>query len=280
MATSESVRTMARPAGRIASPRAARGAAYPAVVALKYGTMPALLILIWEIAPRLNLVSPVFFPPFSVVAHTAWSLLLSGVLPRHAMASVGRAGAGLMLATALAVPLGVGISASRLLSDMLSPVLEAFRNTSPLALLPAFTLVLGIGEVSKVTMVVYATFWPILLNTIAGVRGVDRVLVKAGRAMGLSRVQLVTRIVLPAAMPTIFTGIRLAMSAAFLVLIAAEMNGARAGLGFFVNSAQANFQIPEMYSGILALSAVGLFFNGALVLLGRRIGVLRKSVAP
>ncbi len=269
-ASSRSVQAQARDAGAMA-----RRSVQITAQLLKYTLAPALFVLTWEMLPRLGIVNPVFFPPFSRVAQAGWHLTVTGVLPRNACASIMRAVTGLCLATVIAVPLGMLISASRTVSDMLSPLLEAFRNTAPLALLPVITLVLGIGEVSKVTMVVYAAFWPILLNTISGVRGVDPVIIKAGRAMGLSPANLLLRITLPATLPTIFTGVRLALAATFLVLIAAEMVGARAGLGYYLNVAQANFQIPEMYAGILALSGLGLLSNGLLFWAGVRLRIVQ-----
>ena len=110
----------------------------------------------------------------------------------------------------------------------LGPLLELFRNTAALALLPVFVLILGLGETSKISIIVYGCAWPILLNTISGVKTVDPLLVKSARSMGLSQLRLFQKVVLPAAVPTIFTGIRLAGSYSVLILIAAE-TGRREG---------------------------------------------------
>ena len=101
----------------------------------------------------------------------------------------------------------------------------------------------------------YACSWPILLNTIAGVRTVDPLLIRSARSMGLSTLRLFQKVILPAAVPTIFTGVRLAGAYSILVLVAAEMVGAKAGLGYLINSAQYNFAIPDMYAGIITISA-------------------------
>jgi len=224
----------------------------------------AVLLAAWEIVPRLGLVDPVFLPPFSIVVAAWWDLAQSGALAAHGVASLSRAFGGLAIAIVLAIPLGLLIGANRRLGEVLDPLIEVFRNTAPLALLPVFTLILGIGEVSKVTMVVYAASWPILLSTVTGVRTVDPLLIKAARSMGLGPAALFRKVVLPASVPTIFTGVRLAAAISLLVLIAAEMVGARAGLGYMINAAQFNFQIPEMYAGIVTLSAIGLLLNVAL----------------
>jgi NitT/TauT family transport system permease protein len=149
-------------------------------------------------------------------------------------------------------------------------VLEFFRNTAALALLPVFTLILGIGESSKIAIVFYACFFPVLLSTVAGVATVDPQLLRSARVLGLSPAVTFRKVVFPAAVPTIFTGIRISGAAAVLVLIAAEMVGANAGLGFLINYAQFNFLIPKMYAGILTTSLLGLAVNYSLVSLERR----------
>jgi NitT/TauT family transport system permease protein len=125
--------------------------------------------------------------------------------------------------------------------------------------------------VSKVAIVLYACFFPILLNTISGVATVDQQLLRSARVLGLSPVTTFRKVVFPAALPTIFTGIRIAGAAAVLVLIAAEMIGATAGLGYLINYSQYNFLIPQMYAAILTTSAVGLAVNYSLVALERRL---------
>jgi NitT/TauT family transport system permease protein len=237
----------------------------------------ALFCAVWETLPRLGLVDRVFLPPLSDVVITASQLLRSGTLQEHLLASLSRSCSGLALAIAAAVPAGLVIGWDRRIADLFNPLLELFRNTAPLALLPVFTLILGIGEISKIAMVLYASTWPILLSTINGVRTVDPLLVKAGRSMGLGSARLFAKVILPASVPTIFTGIRLAAAHSVLVLIAAEMVGAKAGLGYFVNAAEFNFQIPEMYAGIVALALLGLVVNLVLVHVESRLSAWRGA---
>jgi NitT/TauT family transport system permease protein len=150
------------------------------------------------------------------------------------------------------------------LGSLLNQIIEIARNTAPLALLPVFILLLGIGEVSKVTMVIYSCAWPLLLNTIAAVKQVDPLLIKSARTMGATPQQLFRKVILPAALPTIFVGIRLASAAAMLVLVASEMVGAKAGLGYLIIYSQYSFLIPQMYFGILGITVLGLAFNAVL----------------
>ncbi|MEV6275570.1 ABC transporter permease [Nocardia sp. NPDC051832] len=230
----------------------------------------AAFLLLWQFAPAAGLVDEVFLPPFTVVAEAFADLVRSGEMWNHVSTSLGRSVTGFGIALLIAVPLGIAIAWYKPVSELLNPILELFRNTAALALLPVFVLILGIGETSKVALVVYASSFPILLNTITGVRTVDPLLIKSAVSLGLKPIRLFQKVILPAAIPSIFTGLRMAAASSILVLLAAEMVGARAGLGYLITAAQQNFQIPNMYAGILAISLLGLTFNGLLVTLERR----------
>jgi len=235
-------------------------------------------LLFWEIAPRVGLAEPAFLPPLSTVLESGWGLVENGQLGNHVRASLSRSLAGFALAICHAVPLGLCIGWYRRFGNIVNPLLEALRNTAALALLPVFILVLGIGESSKIALVVYSCSWPILLNTIAAVRNVDPLLIKSARTMGLSPFQLFRKVILPASVPTIFVGIRLAGAYSLVVLVAAEMIGAKAGLGYLIIYAQYNFQIPQMYVGILSITVIGLLFNQALQQVEKRFTAWK--VAP
>ena len=229
-----------------------------------------LLAALWEVAPRIGLADQVFLPPLSEVLASGWELVRNGQLAEHLEASLGRALLGLLLGIGLAIPLGLLIGWVPRVANFLNPLIEVLRNTAPLALLPVFILLLGIGEVSKVTLVIYSAAWPLLISTIGAVKQVDPLYIKSARTMGATPLQLFRKVILPAALPSIFVGMRLASSSAVLVLVAAEMVGAKAGLGFLIIASQYNFQIAQMYFGILAITVIGLSFNYALLWLERR----------
>jgi NitT/TauT family transport system permease protein len=237
----------------------------------------AALLAVWETFPRLNVVDPTFLPPLSEVLKAWWALAVSGELAQHIEASMLRSLSGFGLAIAIAIPLGLLIGWYRPVAAFLNPLLEIFRNTAALALLPVFVLILGLGETSKIAIILYGCAWPILLNTISGVRGVDPLLIKSARSMGLPPVRLFQKVVLPASVPTIFTGIRLAGAYSILILIAAELVGAKAGLGYLITYAQFNFDVPDMYAGIITISAIGLVINQILVHLERRFSTWRTT---
>lgn len=236
-----------------------------------------LLIFLWEVAPRIGLVDITFFPPFSKVLQGWWGLVTSGELVDHLQASIIRSVIGFSLAVVIAIPLGLLIGWYPIVNQLLNPIMELFRNTAALALLPVFILLLGIGETSKVSIVLFACFFPILLNTINAVGNVDPLLIKSAKSMGLSPSKLFYKVILPASIPTIFTGIRMASSASILVLIAAEMVGAKEGLGYLINYTQLNFQIPQMYAGIITISLLGFIVNFALVSMEKKFSAWKTN---
>ena len=240
-----------------------------------------LFALLWEFGPKylLDPSTRVFLPPLHEDLQAWWHLARTGALADHLRASLGRSAIGFGIAIATAVPLGLVLAWYRTLADFLNPLLELFRNTAALALLPVFTLLLGIGETSKIAIVTYAAFFPVLLNTTVGARTVDPLLIRAARTLGLDSPRLFAKVILPAAVPTIFTGIRMAGAASILVLIAAEMAGAKAGLGYLITNDQNSFLYPEMYAGILTIAGLGLVINLVLVRLERHFSRWRTASA-
>ncbi len=264
----------------VATAKASRRAVPLRWLGTALGRSAVLLVLLalWELAPRLGLVDTAFLPPLSEVLEAGWELALNGQLHEHLEASVLRAYGGFAIAVVVFVPLGLAIGWYAGLANALKQIIEVLRNTAPLALLPVFILLLGIGEVSKVTMIVYSCAWPLLLNTIAAVKQVDPLLVKSARTMGATPLQLFVKVILPSALPTIFVGIRLASAAAMLVLIASEMVGAKAGLGYLVIYGQYSFLIPQMYFGVLAITTIGLLSNYGLEAVESRLTRWRSPI--
>ncbi|MBB3181450.1 ABC transporter permease [Variovorax sp. Sphag1AA] len=238
-----------------------------------------LFLVLWELLPRSGIVSEAYLsPPSSVIASIA-QLAEQNLLWKHIAASLQRSLWGLLLAIGAGVLLGLLMGAVRRLEYLLDPVLQLFRQTSAFALFPVFILFLGIGELSKVAIIFWASFWPVLLSTISGVKQVDRLLINSARSMGATRRFIFFKVVLPAASPSIFTGIRLAGAYCITALVAAEMIGAHSGLGFLTLNSQETFQIPTMYAGILMLAVVGLLLNYLLALLERRLLRWRKGLS-
>lgn len=223
------------------------------------------LCLAWELAPRVGLLSPIFFPPFSEVLQALADLVESGVLLEHISASLQRSIIGFVLAMLVAVPLGLAMGRYSRFEKVTDLLVQTMRNTPQFALLPVFILLLGIGEASKIAITFYASVWFILINTISGVKGVDPLLIKAARSMGTSDVDLFKKIVLPASIPAIVAGARLAVKSSVVAVIGAEMLAAKSGLGYLIQNSQLMMQVADMYAGILTLTIIGLSINYLLV---------------
>ncbi|TWH47525.1 NitT/TauT family transport system permease protein [Sporomusa sp. KB1] len=228
-------------------------------------------LLLWEIAPRIGLADPVFLPPFSKVFLAFCNLLTSGELVKHIAVSLRRSIIGFSLGLVISIPLGLIIGWFKNFENFIDPLLQTFRQTSTLALFPVFILLFGIGEISKVAIIFWGVQWAILLNTIAGVKNVDPLLIKAAKSMGTSSFKIFIKVVIPASIPSIFTGIRLSATTSILILIAAEMIGANAGLGFLLYDAEVKYQIPVMYASIITMSMLGLLLNYTLVAIEKRV---------
>ena len=254
--------------------RAAAGAYLPGPaagrLASRYGLVTAFL-LVWQAASTAGWVDASVFPPPTAIAAALADGVLGGALLDDTALSLQRAGTAFAAAVATGIPLGLLMGQLPAVERALDPILQLFRQTSALALYPVFILLLGLGEASKVFVIFWATLFPILLATIGGVKEVDGRLIDMARTYGAGRLTVFRRVVLPAAVPAIFVGLRLGATTALLLLIAAEMIGANKGLGFQVMNAQYNFQIPEMFAAIALLALLGLAVNGLLVRAQKRI---------
>ncbi|MFF2084090.1 ABC transporter permease [Nocardia sp. NPDC058176] len=190
--------------------------------------------------------------------------LADGSLRSEVWPSVQRALLGFVIALVAGISLGIVVGSVPIFQKLAEPILLFFRNLSLLALLPVFVVFLGIGEESKVAIVVWACFWPIFVNAVGAVGGVERILLNAARTLGAGRIYIFTQVVLPAAIPAIFPGIRLAAANAFTALVAAELVGGAQGIGIYINNAALRYQTPQMYAGILALGLIGILVNGVM----------------
>jgi sulfonate transport system permease protein len=236
----------------------------------RYGILIAFLAL-WQVSSSTGWVNAAVLPPIDTIVAALWKGLAGGTLLGDIAISLQRAGIAFVAAVVVAIPLGLFMGQVRSVETALDPILQVFRQTSALALYPVFILLLGLGEASKVFVIFWATLFPLLLNTISGVKEVDPKLLEMARVYGATRLTVFRRVVLPGAVPSIFVGLRLSATTALLLLIASEMIGANKGIGFQVMNAQYNFQIPLMFAAIVILAGLGLIANQALVSLQRRL---------
>jgi NitT/TauT family transport system permease protein len=239
-----------------------------------------LFLLLWELAPRFELINRTFLPPFSEIVVKGVDYALKGELLPQVLISVGRAAGGFGLGVVTAVPLGILLGWYRGLDAYLNPLLQLLRQTNPVSLFPAFILFFGITYFTNVAIIYWVVVWPILLGTINGVKYVDPLLVKYARSVGLSDGQLLLKVVLPSAVPSIITGMRLAVTYSFLMLVISEMVGASSGIGYMIVNAQYLLSIHLLYVGVIVLALLGIASNWILVWLERRLTSWKQDINP
>ncbi|MGE4299302.1 MAG: ABC transporter permease [Desulfovibrionaceae bacterium] len=224
---------------------------------LKALSVPLAILLAWSVCSGLGLLNDFFLPPPWRVVETAMALLRDGVLLPHIATSMGRVLVGFLITTAFAFPLGVLVGLVRAARDVLEPPLEFLRHVPPLALTPLLVLWCGIGETSKLAVIILATFFPIFLNTASGVAHCDNKLIEVGKIAGLGRMAIVLRIILPASLPSILTGLRLGLGFSWRALIGAELLAAAAGLGYMIIEAEQFARTDIVLVGILTIGTLG-----------------------
>ena len=222
----------------------------------------------------------VFFPPLTEIlsqARDAWlsgpasSAFLTPAVASDVVPSLGRLLGGWLLAVVAGVAVGTAIGLVRNLADYLDPVIEFVRAIPPPAMIPPFIVVLGLGSDMKVALIAVGVVWPILLNTIDGVRAVDPVLVDTGRTLRTGRLRRLRLIVLPSAAPRIFAGLRVSLSLSLILMVISEMVAATGGIGFTLVQAERSFAIRQMWAGILLLGLLGYLLNTLLLVVERRV---------
>ena len=226
-------------------------------------------VLAWEAVARSGLFSSILLPPPSLVAMTGFKLLTGGELLGHIWTSLGRVLLGFGIAAVIAIPLGIVAGSSPVLFNVVDPIIELFRPIPVLALLSLAILWFGIDEASKIFIITYAAFFPIFINTVAGVRYSDPVLIQVASTLGATRAQIFYRVVLMCALPNLAVGVRLGLGFAFLALVAAELIASTRGLGYLIMDSRLTFQTDRGMVGIVSLGVLGFVINAILVRLER-----------
>jgi ABC-type nitrate/sulfonate/bicarbonate transport system permease component len=235
--------------------------------------LPLVLVAAWWWLSASS--TSLYFPPLSRIAGTIPDTWISGGtrsrLVTDIVPSLARLAVGYVIAVALGVGAGLLIGSFRTLRAVTEPVLEIFRAIPPPAIVPLLVALAGIENLMKVLVIVFGCVWPILLNTVAGVRAVDPVLADTARCYGLTGPARVRRLVLRSASPQIVTGMRQALSIGIILMVISEMFAASDGLGFTVVQFQRTFAIPEMWTGIIVLGLLGVGLSLAFQLVERRV---------
>jgi NitT/TauT family transport system permease protein/sulfonate transport system permease protein len=243
-----------------------------------------LVLLLWELTARAVPEYRLYLPPISEVLGALAGALFAGPMAGHLAITLQRFVAGYFLAAALGVGLGVALGYFPALQRLFGTTIEFLRPMPSVAIIPVAILLLGIGDAMIVAVTVYASVWPILINTIDGVRNIESTLVATGRTFGLGLRAILWRIIFPAASPYVVTGLRIALSIALILVTTAEMVAGSKGLGFFILDEERSMNSHNMYAGILVVAACGYTLNRLFLRLeGRamrwRHGMIRQEIA-
>jgi ABC-type nitrate/sulfonate/bicarbonate transport system permease component len=230
--------------------------------------VPVALLAAWALTSSRS--ASFYFPPLSDVLDAFRRIWLFDRVGTDVVPSLTRMAAGYALAAIVGVLAGLVLGRSRRARLTTGPTVEFLRATPATALIPLAIVVLGTGAAEKVFVIAFVCVWPILLSTIAGAAGIDPVLRDTARTYGICGGELFRRVVLPAASPQIFAGLRTSLPLALIVMVVSEMVASTNGIGYFVVQSQTTYAIPEMWAGILLLSILGVVLNAAFMALERR----------
>jgi ABC-type nitrate/sulfonate/bicarbonate transport system permease component len=230
------------------------------------------MLLLWQAASTwmLDATTRTLLPPPTAVLRAAWELVSTGELFRHLRDSLKREVVAFLWATT-SIPLGIAMGWWKVVNDQVDPLIEMLRPVPPLAWIPLSILWFGIGDTQNQFIIFLGIFFPILLNTIAGVVGVEPNLIRAARCLGASEWEVLRRVVLRAALPQIVTGIRIGLGVGWMALVAAELVGANSGLGFLINDARTVLRTDYVIVGMATIGLVGLLIDWLIRVLVRRL---------
>jgi sulfonate transport system permease protein len=231
--------------------------------------LPVGLVALWWFTSQSS--TTFYYPPLSRVVERLQEDWLFEQVGSDLLPSLGRFAVGYLIAVAAGVGLGTLVGLAPRVRMASEPVIEFVRSIPPPLMLPFALVVLGIGNDSKIAVIAVGSVWPVLLNAIDGVRGVDPLMLDMARSFGMSRRTQVTRVMLPAASPKIAVGMRTALSIGLILMIISEMQGTTNGLGFRVLSAQRSFDSAGTYAGVIVIGVVGLMVNLLFVAAEARI---------
>jgi len=242
--------------------------------------VPVLVLIVWEACSRAGLFSAVVMPAPSAVAVKWWAYLMpaqpqeagqstlawmfSGEMLHDAYSSLFRVVAGFLIGAGLALPLGLMMGASTRVYALFNPLMQILRPIPPIAYIPLAILWFGLGNPPSFFLIAIGAFFPVLMNTIAGVRQVDGIYLRAARNLGVNQWTMFTRVILPAATPYILAGVRIGIGTAFIVVIVSEMIAVNDGLGFRILEAREFMWSDKIIAGMITIGLLGLFIDSAV----------------
>lgn len=237
--------------------RTALGIAVPAIAILGYG-------VVTSANPH------PFFPPISVILKRFADLWIFKHIPTDVLPSLKNFFIGYAIALVLGLVIGIIVGRVRWLNEMAQPLIHFGRSVPPIMLIPPLVLVLGIGDASKIFVIALGAMFPVLLTTVDGIRQVDPALLDMSKSIQLGKMQTLRRIILPAASPAIYGGAQTALQVALILMVSSEMVAATHGVGYLTMQAQASFNAPSVWAGILLLALLGFLINVVFTAIQKR----------
>ncbi|WP_353778513.1 ABC transporter permease subunit [Winogradskyella sp. 3972H.M.0a.05] len=222
--------------------------------------IPILFILLWEIIARSSN-SPVYFPPVSLIIGKLISLLGTSDFIIHCSITIYRCFIGFFIATLIAVPLGIILGANKKIYQFFHFIIEFFRPLPSASVIPIAILFLGIDDTMKIFVILFGSLWPILINTIDGVIGIEPQFLKTAKVFNINQGRILKNVIFPSILPQIFTGLKISVAISLILAITVEMIVGGNGIGFFILDSERSFQFVDMYAGVLMIGILGYLIN-------------------
>lgn len=232
--------------------------------------LPVSFVILWETASRMGILEAHLLPAPSAIIDSLYQMVLEGTLWGHLGSTLTRVFAGFFIGTLAAIIVGSLVGYLKIFEELVDPIIQALRSIPSLAWVPLFILWMGIGETSKVTLIAVGVFFPVYLNMVAGIRGVDRKLIEVGKIYGFTSFQIVRRIILPASLPSFLTGIRSGLGLGWMFVVAAEIMGASKGLGYLLIVGQNTYSPDTIIGSILLFAILGKLTDWFLKMIEER----------
>ena len=238
---------------------------------IQYISLSIAILVVWQALSQSGFLNQLLLPSPSRIALTFRDLLLSGALARHIGVSMARVLAGFGIAAVLGLGLGIAIGLSRTLDRVTDLIIQLAKPIPPIAWIPLAILWFGIGEQSKIYIIFLGAFFPVIINTIDGIRQTDHKFVEVARILAVPRLRFVRQVVLPGALPAIMTGLRVGLMVAWMCVVAAELIAASSGIGYLIMDARQLSQSDVVLVGMISIGVIGKVMDSLIKLLERRL---------
>jgi len=230
-------------------------------------------VVVWQLATSLSNWSPHVFPGPVQVMTSFWELLRSGDLVKHAVASLYRVTLGFYLSAILGIPLGMFLGRLPIAKMLINPMIQFLRPISPLAWIPLAMLWFGIGDPPAIFLIFLSSFFPLVVSTTIAVNRINPIYFQVAANFNLTRTEVITKVVIPAIVPSVVTALRLTVTIAWLVVVAAEMIAVQSGLGYLILDARNALRMDYVMNGMIAIGLIGLTLDGIM----RRMGQIESA---